>query len=59
MQIQKADAPIIQLHQVWKVREISFATELRIFRSTVLYRCKFCFSADESNKLIVLLSGVC
>ena len=31
---------IIQLYQVWKVREISFATELGIFRSTILYGCK-------------------
>ena len=37
MQIQNADVPIIQLYQVWKVKEICFATELRIFRNTVLY----------------------
>jgi hypothetical protein len=33
IQIQKAHALVIQLHQVWKVREIFFVTELRIFRS--------------------------
>jgi len=33
IQIQNAVAPVIQLYQVWKVREKSFATELIIFRS--------------------------
>lgn len=40
IQIQKAEASVIQLYQIWKVRERSFATELRIFRSSVLYGCK-------------------
>ena len=40
IQIQKADAPIIHLYQVRKVRDISSATELRIFSSAALYGCK-------------------
>jgi len=33
IQIQNAAAPVIQLYQVWNVRDKSLATELRIFRS--------------------------